>query len=119
MKNKLSNGYIVAYAWGPLKRQRYINDRMEIELANFKFEVAKRFKKSKITEYKFPFKINSESEGSCWVDSHRNKIIKKTGPKEIKMLEQWNTIDNYYKKKRIYKRNKAQDQTPSQGSAAN
>ena len=38
---------------------------MEIELANFKFEVAKRFNKSKITEYKFPFKINSESENSC------------------------------------------------------
>lgn len=34
--HRLSNGNIPAYAWGPLKRDRYINPKMEIELKNFK-----------------------------------------------------------------------------------
>ena len=33
---RLSNGNIPAYAWGPLKRERYINPKMEVELVNFK-----------------------------------------------------------------------------------
>ena len=35
-EKRLSNGYIPCYACGPLKTQRYINERMEIELAHFK-----------------------------------------------------------------------------------
>lgn len=53
-EKRLSNGNIPCYAWGPLKQPRYINERMEVELINFKKEVAKRFAKSKITTYKFP-----------------------------------------------------------------
>lgn len=56
MIHRLSNGNIPAYACGPLKRERYINPKMEIELKNFKKEVEKRFKKSTINAYKFPVK---------------------------------------------------------------
>lgn len=42
----LPNGYIAAYACGKLSRQRYINERMEVELANFKKELDRRFSRS-------------------------------------------------------------------------
>ena len=71
-KNRLSNGYIPALACGPLKRQRYINDRMEIELENFKIEVARRFKNSKITEFQFPRALNKSGSNSP-VEDYRAK----------------------------------------------
>jgi hypothetical protein len=41
-------------ACGPLKKPRYINDRMEEELGLFKEEIERRFAKSKITEFTYP-----------------------------------------------------------------
>ena len=62
---KLSNGNIAAFACGPLKRERYINPRMEVELVNFKAELEKRFKKSAIQGFIFPrtqsYSISSHS----------------------------------------------------------
>lgn len=40
---ELRNGNIPAFACGPLKKERYINDKMEEELILFKQEVEKRF----------------------------------------------------------------------------
>ena len=51
---KLSNGNIAAFACEPLKRERYINPKMEVELVNFKAELEKRFKKSAIQGFMFP-----------------------------------------------------------------
>ncbi|CAI2359302.1 unnamed protein product [Moneuplotes crassus] len=51
--HRLSNGNIPAYAAGPLKRERYVNPKMESELINFKKQVEKRFKRSAIKDYKF------------------------------------------------------------------
>jgi hypothetical protein len=33
---------------------RYINDRVEIELKDFKAEIEKKFEESKLKEFKFP-----------------------------------------------------------------
>ena len=38
----------------PWNRERYINPKMELELLNFKKELDRRFKNSKIKNYKFP-----------------------------------------------------------------
>ena len=48
MERKAANGNYVAFACGPLKRPRYINERIEQELIEFKKEIEDRFSKSKI-----------------------------------------------------------------------
>lgn len=105
-ERKLSNGYYAAYACGPLKRNRYINERMEVELAHFKVEVKRRFGNSLITDYKFPKKKPTQSSEFSFKRGNLNL-------KDQKMIEQWNTIDNYYKKRMKYK---THFQTPSQGN---
>ncbi|CAI2359137.1 unnamed protein product [Moneuplotes crassus] len=112
-ENRLSNGYIAAYACGPLTRQRYINERMEIELANFKIEVKKRFENSQITTWKFPRKPNDSPEREATFERGNYNL------KDQKMIDQWNTIDNYYKKRMKYKTNKPHIQVPSQGESGN
>lgn len=55
MERKTANGNYVAYACGPLKRPRYINERIEQELIEFKKEIEDRFQKSKVnSEFKYP-----------------------------------------------------------------
>lgn len=48
MERRAANGNYVAFACGPLKRPRYINERIEQELIEFKKEIEDRFSKSKI-----------------------------------------------------------------------
>ncbi len=61
VERRAANGNYVAYACGPLNRKRYINERIELELIDFKNEIEEKFAKSKINrEYKFPLKKNQE-----------------------------------------------------------
>ena len=46
-----SNGNIIAYACGPLKKQRYVNPKIEIELTDFKKEIEEKFEKSLIKKF--------------------------------------------------------------------
>lgn len=50
----MSNGYIIALACGPLKRQRYINSKIELELRDFKKEIEEKFAKSKLATFQMP-----------------------------------------------------------------
>ena len=43
MERWTANGNYVAYACGPLKRPRYINERIEQELVEFKKEIEEKF----------------------------------------------------------------------------
>lgn len=42
----LNTGYEVSLARGPLEKARYINDKIEQELVEFKEEIAEKFGKS-------------------------------------------------------------------------
>lgn len=51
----LSNGYQVALACGPLLKPRYINPKIEEELAEFKEEILQKCTSSNMNRtYKFP-----------------------------------------------------------------
>ena len=49
-----SNGNIIAYACGPLKKQRYINPKIEAELVDFKKEIEDKFEKSLLKKFVMP-----------------------------------------------------------------
>jgi hypothetical protein len=53
-EERASNGYIIALACGPLKKKRYINPKIEVELADFKKEIEQKFQKSELTSWQFP-----------------------------------------------------------------
>lgn len=53
-EERASNGYIIALACGPLKKQRYINPKIEVELADFKKEIEEKYHKSDLLGWKFP-----------------------------------------------------------------
>ena len=92
---------------------------MEIELANFKVEVAKRFERSQITEFKFPRKLSIFTENEVMKDNLMVGFPTQSSNKDQQMMEQWKTIDNYYQKKILHKSNKSQNQYPSQGNVRN
>ena len=56
MERRSANGNYVAFACGPiLGRQRYINERIELELMDFKLEIEEKFAKSKVNrDFRFP-----------------------------------------------------------------
>ena len=51
---KAESGNIIGLACGPLKKQRYINPKIETELVEFKKEIEDKFNKSKLRVFKFP-----------------------------------------------------------------
>lgn len=57
---------------------------------NFKREVAKRFKKSQITEYKFPKKDSSSTNNETRSTEGHAASTESTA--RYKILDQWNTI---------------------------
>ncbi len=60
MSVALDNGNYKALANGPLKKERYVNERMEEELTIFKAEVERRFKETSMPkDYKFPRKTTA------------------------------------------------------------
>ena len=46
-----SQGNIIALACGPLKRKRYINPKIELELVDFKKEIEEKFAKSPLRKF--------------------------------------------------------------------
>lgn len=55
VERRAANGNYIAFACGPLKRPRYINERIEQELVEFKIEIEERFAVSKVNkEFRFP-----------------------------------------------------------------
>ena len=59
---------MIAYACGPLKKPRYINEKIEKELLDFKQEVEDKFKKSPLRNFKFPLKEEIEIDDSYGLD---------------------------------------------------
>jgi hypothetical protein len=49
-ERRATNGNIVAYACGIPSEPRYVNDKIEIELIEFKKEIEERFAKSKMNQ---------------------------------------------------------------------
>lgn len=92
---------------------------MEIELANFKIEVAKRFERSQITEFKFPRKLKISTEDNDIKGNLTIGFPTHSSTKVQKMAEQWKTIDNYYQKKILHKSNKSHNDYPFQANVRN
>jgi hypothetical protein len=55
-EEKTPEGSIIGYACGPLKKHRYINPKIELELIEFKKEVEGKFNKSPLKPFVFPLK---------------------------------------------------------------
>ena len=49
-----SQGNIIALACGPLRRKRYINQKIELELVDFKKEIEEKFLKSALRKFQMP-----------------------------------------------------------------
>jgi len=55
VERQLGSGNYIGFACGPLKRPRYINERIEQELVEFKQEIEERFAESNVNKtFKFP-----------------------------------------------------------------
>ena len=61
---------LVAYACGPLKKPRYINQKIERELEDFKKEVEGKFNRSPIRDYSFPKKSERKSKYDLEEDNY-------------------------------------------------
>lgn len=58
----MSNGNIPVFACGPLKKERYINPKIEEELVEFKIEIEEKYHASRINYiYRFPRPIRENS----------------------------------------------------------
>lgn len=55
-EQRTSQGNIIALACGPLKRKRYINPKIELELVDFKKEIEEKFAKSPLKKFQMPRK---------------------------------------------------------------
>jgi len=53
-EQRTSQGNIIALACGPLKRRRYINQKIELELIDFKKEIEEKFAKSALQKFQMP-----------------------------------------------------------------
>ena len=49
-----SKGNIIALACGPLRKKRYINPKIEVELVDFKKEIEEKFEKSPLRAFIMP-----------------------------------------------------------------
>jgi hypothetical protein len=55
VERRMASGNYIGFACGPLKRPRYINERIEQELVEFKQEIEDRFLESDVNKtFKFP-----------------------------------------------------------------
>eukprot|EP00347_Sterkiella_histriomuscorum_P015261 403357698 len=73
VERRAANGNYVAFACGPLRRPRYINERIEQELVEFKQEIEERFEKSAVNkEFIFPLVAN---RFDCDEEINRKKKI--------------------------------------------
>jgi hypothetical protein len=53
-EQRTSQGNIIALACGPLKKKRYINPKIELELVDFKKEIEEKFEKSPLRRFVMP-----------------------------------------------------------------
>ena len=53
---RTSKGNIIAFACGPLRKKRYINPKIEVELNDFKKEIEEKFAKSPLRKFHFPLR---------------------------------------------------------------
>ena len=73
-EQRTSEGNIIALACGPLKKKRYINPKIELELVEFKKEIEDKFAKSAIKKFVMPKQQFNES-----TDVHDTKELTMTG----------------------------------------
>jgi|FrelakmetLWP11LW_1041352.scaffolds.fasta_scaffold226162_1 hypothetical protein len=59
-EQRTSQGNIIALACGPLRRKRYINPKIELELVDFKNEIEEKFAKSALRKFIMPLKEEIE-----------------------------------------------------------
>ena len=59
-EQRTSQGNIIALACGPLKRRRYINPKIELELVDFKKEIEEKFAKSPLKKFQMPRKTEPD-----------------------------------------------------------
>ena len=54
VEKRTSKGNIIALACGPLRKKRYINPKIELELIDFKKEIEEKFAKSPLRKFVMP-----------------------------------------------------------------
>jgi hypothetical protein len=70
----LKNGYIACLACGPLSstKPRYVNEKIEEELIEFKAEIADKFSKSKMNRnFRFPRVESRVSQSSSFINAQK------------------------------------------------
>ena len=63
-EQRTSKGNVIGLACGPLKKKRYINPKIELELIEFKKEIEDKFAKSSIKAFTMPRKCVNETNDS-------------------------------------------------------
>jgi len=58
----------MSLACGPLKRQRYINPKIELELVDFKKEIEEKFEKSPLRSFSMPRRSVRDSDNAVSPD---------------------------------------------------
>ena len=72
MERRAANGNYVSYACGPLRRPRYINEKIEEELVEFKKEIEEKFASSRVNkEFRYPLLCTDDNEYQINRNSHR------------------------------------------------
>jgi hypothetical protein len=61
-EQRTSQGNIIALACGPLKKKRYINPKIELELVDFKKEIEEKFEKSPLRRFVMPLNQQTLTE---------------------------------------------------------
>ena len=80
-------GNIIALACGPLKRKRYINPKIEVELVDFKKEIEEKFAKSPLRPFVMP-KKSVESHDTSPAEANGNGLFNQSRIQKGRMLAQ-------------------------------
>ena len=70
VEKRTSKGNIIALACGPLRKKRYINPKIELELIDFKKEIEEKFAKSALRKFEMPLRRVEPNSSSGNHHSH-------------------------------------------------
>ena len=86
-EQRTPGGNIIALACGPLKRKRYINPKIEVELVDFKKEIEEKFAKSPLRGFVMPKKA-PESHDTSPAEANATGLFNQSRIQKGRMLAQ-------------------------------
>ena len=90
LEKRLPNGNIPCFACGPLKKERYINPKIETELVEFKEEIEEKFHQSDVNK-KFVFPRSAETVN---IYQPENSICFREDPQRALLIKEINKISD-------------------------